>query len=98
MSKKANDILKGVAGVGAVIGGASIIGDADVVYAAELDQESTSTVTELEVSASESTVASEYVEEPAVYGGKARWGWGDIGNIIGGIGDAIGGDAGDIIG
>ena len=36
MSKKANDILKGVAGVGAAIGGANILAESNVVYAAEL--------------------------------------------------------------
>ena len=33
--KKVDNLLKGMAAAGAVLGGASIIGDADVVYAQE---------------------------------------------------------------
>ena len=35
MSKKTNDILKGVAGFGVALGGASVIADPDVMYAVE---------------------------------------------------------------
>ena len=39
MSKKVNDILKGVAGVGAAIGGANVLAESNVVYAVELKNE-----------------------------------------------------------
>ena len=63
MSKKVNGILKGVAGVGTVLGGASIVTDADVVYAYE---ESQSEVQEVEEQASGSGAQSEYIDEYAV--------------------------------
>lgn len=36
--KKANKILKSVAGVGVALGGASVFSEGDVVFAEELDQ------------------------------------------------------------
>ena len=38
--KKVNSLLKGVAGVGAALGGAAAFTDADVVYAAESENQS----------------------------------------------------------
>ena len=35
MSKKTNEILKGVAGFGVALGGANVIADTDVMYAHE---------------------------------------------------------------
>lgn len=37
--KKVNSILKGMAGIGVTLGGISVLTDADLVYAAELDEE-----------------------------------------------------------
>ena len=64
--KKVNNILKGVAGVGAALGGASVLGESDVVFAAEVDMRDEQTIEELEeafesdsASAFESTSVSE---------------------------------------
>ena len=58
--KKANEILKGVAGVGAVIGGASVITETDLLYAVELEQREEE-LEEVEELASASEVESEQV-------------------------------------
>ena len=57
--KKVDKILKGVLTVGTVIGGANVMSDADMVYAAELETDSTAPVTEFDVPASTTEAAQE---------------------------------------
>lgn len=64
--KKVDNLLKGVASAGVVVGGASVIGNADVVYAQEMEMANATGVMTLEleedkqeVSESESTSESE---------------------------------------
>ena len=64
MKNKANEILKGVAGVGAVVGGASIVTETDMMYAMELEQREEE-LEEVEELASASAVESEQTWELA---------------------------------
>ena len=57
--KKVDKILKGVLTVGTVIGGANVMSDADMVYAAELETDSTAPATELDVPASTTEAVQE---------------------------------------
>ena len=78
MSKKINDLLKGVAITGAAVGGVSVLGDANIVYASEVEEvlASPSGVVELEVQtevvetevAVEETVVEETVEREQLVG------------------------------
>ena len=61
-NKNVNQILKGVAGVGTVLGGASVVTETDMMYAVELEQREEE-LEEVEELASASAVESEQAWE-----------------------------------
>lgn len=63
--KKVNSILKGMAGVGVALGGVSVLTDADLVYAAELEEELSEQeeIPTLEQQASQSAAEAESVSD-----------------------------------
>ena len=71
MSKKINGVLKGVAGVGTVLGGASIVTEADMMFALEQEY-SEALVEELEEQTSESAAGSEAIEEGTYFSVEKR--------------------------